>query len=283
MLLKNSYFCTTHKSSVSKGFTEQIMPILCILCFNSSLKVKVKAKVTSRLAVYRQSVCLGIKPLETNDQSFSPTEPLRYESLCNNLSDKMCLSGMNTLGLSSSVHFAHIAFYWKNAFVLCTSPLSVQALWSRSCLSYISYAAVAAYVKVKVKVTLQLMVSQSCCWAPSRSHDQIFISVWQLQSCLCGALSLTRGWLCLLSESLSAVISHFSSCKRYLQFYMLYMVINVYTIRTGPLSVQAQYSRLCPISSSFHYNSSLVTFERCYIASSQNTENIASNSSSTLV
>jgi hypothetical protein len=34
---------------------------------------------------------------------------------------------------------------------------------------------------------------------------------------------------------------------------------NVHTICTGPLSVQAQYSRLCPISSSFHYNSSLVT------------------------
>jgi hypothetical protein len=38
------------------------------------------------------------------------------------------------------------------------------------------------------------------------------------------------------------------------------MLINVYTIYTGPRSVQAQYSRLCPISSSFHYNDSLVTW-----------------------
>jgi hypothetical protein len=37
MLLKNSCFCITHKSSVSTGFTEQIMPILLILGFNGSL------------------------------------------------------------------------------------------------------------------------------------------------------------------------------------------------------------------------------------------------------
>jgi hypothetical protein len=36
----------------------------------SRLKVKVKVKVTLRLAVYRQSVCLGVKPLETHDQRF---------------------------------------------------------------------------------------------------------------------------------------------------------------------------------------------------------------------
>jgi hypothetical protein len=32
--------------------------------------VKVKVKVTLRLAVYRQSICLGVKPLETHDQNF---------------------------------------------------------------------------------------------------------------------------------------------------------------------------------------------------------------------
>jgi hypothetical protein len=31
-----SSFCTTYKSSVSTGFMEQIMPILCILCSNGS-------------------------------------------------------------------------------------------------------------------------------------------------------------------------------------------------------------------------------------------------------
>jgi hypothetical protein len=38
--------------------------------------------------------------------------------------------------------------------------------------------------------------SQSWCRAP---YDQIFITVWQSQSCLCGAPSLTRGRVCLLS------------------------------------------------------------------------------------
>jgi hypothetical protein len=37
MLLKFSSFCTIHKSSVSTGVTEQIMPILRILCYNGSL------------------------------------------------------------------------------------------------------------------------------------------------------------------------------------------------------------------------------------------------------
>jgi hypothetical protein len=37
MLLKMYSFCTTHMSSLSKSFTEQIMPILRILCYNGSL------------------------------------------------------------------------------------------------------------------------------------------------------------------------------------------------------------------------------------------------------
>jgi hypothetical protein len=54
----------------------------------------------------------------------------------------MGLSVMNMLGLSSSVHFAHITRYLKIlAFALRTSPLSVHALKSRSFLSYTSYDA----------------------------------------------------------------------------------------------------------------------------------------------
>jgi hypothetical protein len=52
-------------------------------------------------------------------------------------------------------------------------------------------------VKVKVEVTLRLTVSKSWCRAPSGAHDQIFITVWQLWSCFCGAPSLTRGQVCL--------------------------------------------------------------------------------------
>jgi hypothetical protein len=39
------------------------------------VKVKVKVKVTLLLRVYRQSVHLGVKPLETHDQSFFQLNP----------------------------------------------------------------------------------------------------------------------------------------------------------------------------------------------------------------
>jgi hypothetical protein len=43
-----------------------------------SLLFKVRVRVTLRLAVYRQSVLLGVKPLENHDQRFIfATEPLR--------------------------------------------------------------------------------------------------------------------------------------------------------------------------------------------------------------
>jgi hypothetical protein len=42
----------------------------CLNYTTTGFKVKVKVKVTLRLAVYRQSVRLGVKPLETHDQIF---------------------------------------------------------------------------------------------------------------------------------------------------------------------------------------------------------------------
>jgi hypothetical protein len=41
-------------------------------------------------------------------------------------------------------------------------------------------------------------ISKSWCQVPSGPHDQIFITLWQLRSCFCGAPSLTRGRFCLL-------------------------------------------------------------------------------------
>jgi hypothetical protein len=104
------------------------------------LTANVKVKVTLRLAVYRQSVCLGVKPLETHDQKFLFPQLNSFDISPYIISsdEKIGLSIMNMLGLSSSVHFAHIACY-RNifAFALHISPLSVQALQDRSCPSYI--------------------------------------------------------------------------------------------------------------------------------------------------
>jgi hypothetical protein len=49
-------------------------------------------------------------------------------------------------------------------------------------------------------------VCLSWCRAPSGTHDQIFLPVWKLLSCPRGAPSLTRGQVCRLSESQSAVL-----------------------------------------------------------------------------
>jgi hypothetical protein len=43
-----------------------------------------------------------------------------------------------------------------------------------------------------------LSISKSWCRAPSGTHDQIFITLWQLRFCFYGAPSLTRGRVCLL-------------------------------------------------------------------------------------
>jgi hypothetical protein len=72
---------------------------------------------------------------------------------------------------------------------------------------------------VKVKVTLRLTVSRPVfLWIkhPPGELDQIFITVRQLQACWCGALSLTRGRVCRLPESQSAVISLLSVCTIYI-------------------------------------------------------------------
>jgi hypothetical protein len=85
------------------------------LVFTSFLKLdyelttdSVKVKVSLRLTVYRQSVDLGVRHLETHDQRlFFSTELFRSLSLYNTLSDEnMTLSLINMLGLSSSVRIA---------------------------------------------------------------------------------------------------------------------------------------------------------------------------------
>jgi hypothetical protein len=80
-------------------------------------------------------------------------------------------------------------------------------------------------------------------------HDQIVITVSQLLSCPWeGALSDERTGLSFVSQP--AVLGQLSVCTIF-TFYMCHILLNIYKIYTRPLSVRAQYSRLCPISGSF--------------------------------
>jgi hypothetical protein len=112
-----------------------------------------------------------------------------------------------------------------------------------------------AQVKVKVKVTLRLTVSQSVCLGVEPNLGlltRIFFLPSKLQSCLFGALSLTRGRVCHVSvfvivvynrQSLFTLIIYIK-LNNYIvlhTFTIKYNIYNIYRLR----SVQALYSRLC--------------------------------------
>jgi hypothetical protein len=103
---------------------------------------------------------------------------------------------------------------------------------------------------------------------PSGAYEQIFITVWRLQASWCGALSLTRGRVCHLPESQSAIVSLLSVCTIYILHVIKRMYVCMYVCMykymyikyTRPLSVQAQYNIPCPSISCSCYNDSLVTW-----------------------
>jgi hypothetical protein len=92
---------------------------------------------------------------------------------------------MNMLGLSSSVHFAHITGYWKVFLlhykqVLCQYRLYRADNWFHVSLSLMLRPTVSRPVCLEIKHS-------------SEAYDQIVITVRQLPVCWSGALSLTRG------------------------------------------------------------------------------------------
>jgi hypothetical protein len=86
----------------------------------------VNVRVMLPLAVYRQSVRFGVRPLEDHDRSLFPAEPLRLFSLCNIFSDyRMSLSLVNMLGLWQVICCTYSILLKLFAFAKCRSPLSV--------------------------------------------------------------------------------------------------------------------------------------------------------------
>jgi hypothetical protein len=75
---KNSCFRTTHKSSVSSGFAEQIMPILRILCYNGSLVTLTVVSLTT--AKFKPLIFLAANDLHCPLETFvtDPTENTYY-------------------------------------------------------------------------------------------------------------------------------------------------------------------------------------------------------------
>jgi hypothetical protein len=89
-----SFLCCCWLAAISQLTTDSWLQLT---------QFKVKVKITLWLAVYRQSIRLGAKPLGTHDQIFCVQLNRYSKSLCNVLSDKRVgLSLMNMLGLSSS-------------------------------------------------------------------------------------------------------------------------------------------------------------------------------------
>jgi hypothetical protein len=90
-----------------------------------------------------------------------------------------------------------------------TLSFPARSVFTSSCLvtAYNNSCSSASWLKSSERLPCQSQshiatdgqsVSKSLCRAPSGAHDQIFITVWQLRSCFCGAPSLTRGRVCLL-------------------------------------------------------------------------------------
>jgi hypothetical protein len=75
-----------------------------------------------------------------------------------------------------------------------------------------------SHIATDCRSVSQSVLVSSTIWG----HDQIFITVSESRSCLCGASTLTRGRIRILSESLFAVISNLLSCKRYLYNFTRY-------------------------------------------------------------
>jgi hypothetical protein len=59
-----------YRASFSSGSVQKSMPLFLVASATTVVTVLVRIRVPLRLAVYRQSLRLGVKPLETHGQNF---------------------------------------------------------------------------------------------------------------------------------------------------------------------------------------------------------------------
>jgi hypothetical protein len=89
-------------------------------------------------------IVMTSRALRLTTTEYFSIQPWRSRFLRNILSDeRMGLPPINKLGLPSNVYIAYMLLKGLDC-ALCTNRLSVQALQSRSCLCYVSYATTAA-------------------------------------------------------------------------------------------------------------------------------------------
>jgi hypothetical protein len=111
---------------------------------------------------------------------------------------------MNMLGLSSNVHFAHRACYWKIHSFCNTHKSSVSKGFAEQIMPILdilcyngSLVSNASQSESHIATEGQ-SINKPWCRAPSGAHDQICITLWQLRYYSSGAPSLTKGRVCLL-------------------------------------------------------------------------------------
>jgi hypothetical protein len=164
--------------------------------------VSVRVRAALRLAVYRQSVNLRAKPLETHDQRFFQLNPCGH---CLNVtfyltSGSVCLLWIG-LAIVKCTYRTYSMLLKLLPCALYASPLSVQALQSRSHLFSQSKSYFTTGFEVKVRLTLWLAVYRQSVHLgvkPLHTHGQRF---FQLNPCGHSTYitsSLTRRWVCLL-------------------------------------------------------------------------------------
>jgi hypothetical protein len=151
---------------------------------------QVKVKVTLLLVVYRQSVLLGVKPLETHDQSFF------QPNLC---CKSLCVTSSLTRWWVCLLQLLLAVILRSSPAGLMTTLYCLRFVTSPTCRALIeSYALRKNYVRypfLSLSLMLRPMVGRPVCLGikqPSGAHNQISIIVRQLRVCWCGALSDER-------------------------------------------------------------------------------------------